>query len=262
MTRGQDFPVDGVRRWNHILTQTEHTLTEIKHIVLNHDLPTFCHGEAQPTDPEHRAAPPKCQHHPMDYDNEDLSPAPKSCYSPPPVHTNDSNDDGSDRTPSPKPKHWRPLLDYNNHDDGEDLVPAPKRRQRPHRILGSDEEQPHLDYTSMQMSRERPPEEEQRPASVNGRRIWLPIQSQNYDALLNRRADIPEQAHGPQPAFWTIPPQPQRPASPLLDLTDEDTLIPAAKLKMTPAPRRFRKGVRGLLLPPKPRMAFFESNGY
>jgi hypothetical protein len=120
----------------------------------------------------------------MDYDGEDLSPAPKSCCSPPPVHTNDSNNDESDRTPSPKPKHRRPLLDYNNHDDGEDLVPAPKRRQRPHRNLGSDEEEPHFDYTSMQMSRERPPEEEQRPASVNGRRIWLPIQSQNYDALL------------------------------------------------------------------------------
>jgi hypothetical protein len=36
----------------------------------------------------------------------------------------------------------------------------------------------------MRMSRERPPEEEQRPASVNGRRIWLPAQSQNYDAFL------------------------------------------------------------------------------
>jgi hypothetical protein len=118
----------------------------------------------------------------MDYDDEDLSPAPKSCRSPPPVHTNDSNDDGSDRTPSPKPKHRRPLPDYNNHDD---LVPAPKHRQRPHRVLSSDEEQPHLDYTSMRMSREQPPEEEQPPASFNGRRIWLPVQSQNYDALLS-----------------------------------------------------------------------------
>jgi hypothetical protein len=33
----------------HIPTQTVHILTEIKHIVLNHDLPTFCHGAAQPT---------------------------------------------------------------------------------------------------------------------------------------------------------------------------------------------------------------------
>jgi hypothetical protein len=61
----------------------------------------------------------------MDYDDEDLSPVPKSRCSPPPVHTNDSNDDGSDRTPSPKLNRRHPWPDYNNHDDGEDLVPAP-----------------------------------------------------------------------------------------------------------------------------------------
>jgi hypothetical protein len=103
----------------------------------------------------------------MDYDNEDLSPALKSRRPPQPVHTNNSDEDGGDRTPSPKPKRRHPLLDHNNHDDGEDLSPAPKRRQRPHRVPDSDEEQPHLNFTSKQTSRERSPEEE-RPVSVNG----------------------------------------------------------------------------------------------
>jgi hypothetical protein len=148
----------------------------------------------------------------MDYDNEDLSPALKSRRPPPPVHTNDSDEDGGDRTPSPKPKHRHPLLDHNNHGDGEDLSPAPKRRQRPHRVPDSDEEQPHLNIISKQTSRERSPEEERRPVSVNGDEgIWLPVQSRNYDALLKfvvtarilplgqtATAGVPEQVHGPR----------------------------------------------------------------
>jgi hypothetical protein len=95
-----------------------------------------------PTNPRSRA-PPKRQCHPMDYDNDDLSPALKSRRPPPPAHTNDSDEDRGDKTPSPKPKHRRPLLDHNNHDDGEDVAPAPKRHQRPHRVPDFDGEKPH-----------------------------------------------------------------------------------------------------------------------
>ncbi|KAJ8589107.1 hypothetical protein M405DRAFT_818591, partial [Rhizopogon salebrosus TDB-379] len=173
-------------------------------------------------------------HHPVDYDNEDLSPVLKSRRPPPPVHTNDSDEDGGDRTPSPKPKHRHPLLDHNNHDDSEDLSPASKRLQRPHR----------------QMSRERSLEEEQRPASVDGDEEDLDVRPKPKlrrppevrgdrkdpaPGSNGRYAGVPEQVHGPRP---------RHPTSPLPDLTDEDAIVPTAKLsgKTTPAPRKVQKG--------------------
>ncbi|KAJ8582177.1 hypothetical protein M405DRAFT_846588, partial [Rhizopogon salebrosus TDB-379] len=61
-------------------------------------------------------------------------------------------------------------------------------------------------------------------------------------------AGVPEQVHGPQS---------RHPTSPLPDL---NAIAPTAKLsgKTTPAPRKVQKRVRGLLLPPKPRVTPLE----
>jgi hypothetical protein len=124
----------------------------------------------------------------------------------------------------------------------------------------------------MRMSRERPPEEEQRPASVNGDEEDLAarpkpklrrppeVRKDPASGSSGRCAGVSEPVHGPRVCQRTFFPvidiivsslslgqylhSPSGTTSPLPDLTDEDVITPAAKPpgEPTPAPRKVQKG--------------------